>query len=48
MIELEKPIKLEKCSMEGDGTVTCSIAKEKFNNIQRLNIKPKRLIFEIE
>ncbi len=48
MIRLEKPIELEKCSMEGDGTVTCPIAKEKFNDIQRLNIKPKRIIFEIE
>lgn len=48
MIRLEKPIELEKCSMEGDGTVTCPITKERFNNIQRLNIKPKRIIFEIE
>jgi len=45
--QLEKPIDL-KCSLEPDGTVTCAISKEKFNDIQRKNIKPKRVIFEIE
>jgi len=37
-----------QCSMEADGTVTCPIKKEKFNMIQKMNIKPKRIIFEIE
>ena len=46
--QLEKPIELQKCSIEADGTVTCNINKEKFNDIQRMNIKPKRVIFEIE
>ncbi len=45
--ELEKPIEL-KCALEPDGTVTCTIDKTKFNDIQRKNIKPKRVIFEIE
>ena len=48
VIHLEKPIELQKCSIEADGTVTCTIKKEEFNDIQRKNIKPKRVIFEIE
>jgi len=48
VIQLEKPIELQKCLLEADGTVTCPITKEKFNDIQRKNIKPKRVIFEIE
>ena len=46
--QLEKPVELKKCSIESDGTVTCNINKEKFNDIQRKNIKPKKVIFEIE
>ena len=46
--ELDKPIVLEKCLLEKDGTVTCSIKKETFNELQRKNIKPKRLIWELE
>ena len=46
--ELEKPIILEKCSLEKDGTVTCSIKKETFNELQKKNIKPKRIIWELE
>jgi len=46
--ELEKPIILEKCSLEKDGTVTCPIKKETFNELQRKNIKPKRVIWELE
>ncbi len=45
--KLEKPILL-KCTLESDGTVSCGIKKEQFNDIQRKNIKPKRVIFEIE
>ena len=37
-----------KCSLEKDGTVTCHLTKEKFNEIQKENIKPKRKVFEIE
>jgi len=45
--QLEKSIPL-KCTLEPDGTVSCGITKEQFNDIQRKNIKPKRVIFEIE
>jgi len=48
VVQLEKPIALTKCSLEADGTVSCKIEKTKFNDIQRMNIKPKRVIFEIE
>ena len=46
--QLEKPVELKKCSIESDGTVTCAINKDKFNDIQRKNIKLKRIILEIE
>lgn len=46
--KFEKPIELSQCSMESDGTVTCSVTKEKFNEIQSHNIKPKKIVFEIE
>ena len=48
VVQLEKPIPLPKCEIEADGTVACKIDKTKFNDIQRMNIKPKRVIFEIE
>jgi len=48
VVQLEKPIDLTKCSIESDGTVACKINKTKFNDIQRMNIKPRRVIFEIE
>ena len=48
VVQLEKPIELTMCSLESDGTVSCKINKQKFNDIQRMNIKPKRVIFEIE
>ena len=41
-------IPLQKCSMESEGTITCTISKDKFNDIQKKNIKPKRVIFEVE
>ena len=47
MRSLDKPIDL-KCSIEGDGTVTCNINKAKFNEIQQKNIKPKKVVFEID
>lgn len=48
VVQLEQSITLPKCSLEADGTVACKIDKTKFNEIQRMNIKPKRIIFEIE
>lgn len=47
MEKIEKPLDM-KCSIEKDGTVTCSVSKEKFNNIQEQNIKPKKIVFEID
>ncbi len=46
--DLKDEIPLQKCSMESDGTITCIINKDKFNDIQKKNIKPKRVIFEVE
>ena len=40
-MEDEKPVKL-KCSLEKDGTVTCNVTKEEFNEIQKNEIKPKK------
>jgi len=39
---------LKKCSVESDGSVICAINKEKFNDLQKKNIKLKRVILEIE
>ena len=41
-------IPLQKCSMESEGTITCTVSKHKFNDIQKKDIKPKRVIFEVE
>ncbi len=46
-MEDEKVIPL-KCSIEKDGTVTCNLTKEEFNEIQKENIKPKRIVWELE
>ena len=46
--KFEKPIELSQCSMDSDGTVTCFVTKEKFIEIQSHNIKPKKIVFEIE
>jgi len=48
MFTEEKTIELKKCIVEPDGSVTCTIKKETFNEIQRKNIKFKRVILEIE
>ena len=37
-----------KCSIEKDGTVTCNVTKEDFNTIQQQDIKPKKIVFEID
>ena len=47
-MEKEKPVELKNCSIESDGTVTCKIEKDQFNEIQRKNIKPSKLVFEIQ
>lgn len=47
-MEQDKPVELKKCSIGLDGTVTCNIEKDQFNDIQRKNIKPQKLVFEIE
>ena len=44
----EKKVIPLKCSIEKDGTVTCNLSKEKFNEIQKQKIKPIRLVWEIE
>ena len=36
-----------KCNIDKEGTLTCDISKENFNNIQKKNIKPKKVVFEI-
>lgn len=46
--QFEKPVDLKKCAVESDGSVICGIDKEKFNDLQRKNIKLKRIILEIE
>ena len=47
-MEQEKSIELKNCSIESDGTVTCKIEKDQFNEIQRKNIKPNKIVFEIQ
>ena len=47
-MEQDKPVELKNCSIESDGTVTCKIEKDQFNEIQRKNIKPNKIVFEIE
>ena len=37
-----------KCSIDDDGIVSCNVSKEKFKEIQDKNIKPKKIIFEID
>jgi len=41
-------IPLTNCSLEPDGTINCKVTKEKFDKIQGLGKKPRRVIFEIE
>lgn len=41
-------IPLSKCAIESDGTVTCSLSKEKFDTLSSKGIKPKKVVFEIE
>jgi len=47
-MENSNEIKMQKCSIEADGNVTCKIAKSAFNEMQKQNIKPKRIILEID
>jgi len=43
----DSPVEM-KCSIEKDGTVTCNVSAEEFNTIQQQNIKPKKIVFEID
>ena len=47
MDDSEKSLQLN-CTLDKDGTVTCDITKEDFNNLQNENIKPQKVVFEIE
>jgi len=53
IIDLKDPVESEniidlKCSIDNDGIVSCNVSKEKFKEIQNKNIKPKKIIFEID
>jgi len=48
MVEIKKAIELHNCSMEPDGTVTCKIPGTTLDYVQKLGIRPKRLVLEIE
>lgn len=37
-----------KCSLDKDGIVTCNITKKNFSDLQQENIKPKKIVFEID
>jgi len=47
MEEDEKEMPL-KCSIDKNGDVTCNITKEKFAELQKEKIQPKRIVWEIE
>lgn len=47
-MENSNEIKMQKCSIEVDGNVTCKITKPAFSEMQKQNIKPKRVILEID
>ena len=47
-MEQEIPVELKNCSIESDGTVTCKIEKDQFDEIQRKSIKPNKLVLEIK
>ena len=47
-MENSKEIKMQKCDIETDGNITCKITKSAFNEMQKQNIKPKRVILEID
>jgi len=46
-MEDEKEIPL-KCSIDKNGDVTCNVTKETFDEIQKNEIKPKKIVFEID
>ena len=39
---------LSKCSIDKNGDVTCNVTQEKFDEIQKNDIKPKKIVFEID
>ena len=47
-MEQEDKILEMKCSLDKDGIVTCNISKEKFSDLQQKNIKPKKIVFELD
>ena len=47
MDDSKKSLQLN-CTLDKDGTVTCDITKDDFNNLQNENIKPQKVVFEID
>jgi len=44
----ETNIELRRCQLDPDGNITCKVPKSVFDLVQKLGIKPKRLLLEIE
>lgn len=44
----ETNIELRRCQLDLDGNITCKVPKSVFDSVQKLGIKPKRLLLEIE
>ena len=47
MDDSKKSLQLN-CTLDKDGTVTCDITKEDFKNLLNENIKPQKVVLEIE
>jgi len=47
MEEDEKEIPL-KCSIDKNGDVTCNITKEEFAELQKKNISPRKVVWDIK
>jgi len=45
---MTEDIPLDKCSMGPDGIVWCKVNKNTAKKIESLDIKPKKIVFEIE
>ena len=46
-MEDEESIEL-KCKIEKNGDISCKVSKDTFDEIQREEIKPNRIIWDIE
>jgi len=46
-MENDESIEL-KCTIEKNGDINCKVSKETFDEIQREEIKPNRIIWDIE